>query len=245
VLCTSAAQADSFAVFFNGGNGYTGLFSGANTVYHAAEFPTSTPKANCTGSCNGVSGDIIQTSITFNTTDQITATTNATNVWLDQTPNFAGIGLQTASGSPGTGDDQIEGAGVLHFHFATAVILTGVATLFDPGHAPFGSGFSTNQSILGAEHFSFCAANGSCSPSTLETFTFANTFGDAFNTTPDTDFFFKSSDNVNFYVSALSFQPDPAGAPGPVVGAGFPGMLTILVGSLMWWRRKLTFSMMP
>jgi hypothetical protein len=111
--------------------------------------------ANCTGTCNApIGGDIIQPTITFNTSNAITASTNATNVWFDRSPNFGGLGLQTAAGPAGTGDDQIEGSGILHIHFNTAVILTGVATLFDPAHAPFGSGFSTNQSILGAESFS-------------------------------------------------------------------------------------------
>jgi hypothetical protein len=37
----------------------------------------------------------------------------------------------------------------------------------------------------------------------------------------------------------------PSGAPGPVVGAGLPGVLAMLIGGLMWWRRELTFSLMP
>jgi hypothetical protein len=36
-----------------------------------------------------------------------------------------------------------------------------------------------------------------------------------------------------------------AGAPGPIAGAGLPGVLSMLVGGFMWWRRKLTFSLMP
>jgi hypothetical protein len=36
-----------------------------------------------------------------------------------------------------------------------------------------------------------------------------------------------------------------SGAPAPIAGAGLPGMLAMLVGGLMWWRRKLTFSLMP
>jgi hypothetical protein len=36
-----------------------------------------------------------------------------------------------------------------------------------------------------------------------------------------------------------------SGAPGPIAGAGLPGVLAMLFGGLMWWRRKLTFSLMP
>jgi hypothetical protein len=36
-----------------------------------------------------------------------------------------------------------------------------------------------------------------------------------------------------------------SGAPAPIAGAGLPGMLAMLVGGLMWWRRRLTFSLMP
>jgi hypothetical protein len=37
----------------------------------------------------------------------------------------------------------------------------------------------------------------------------------------------------------------PSGRPRPVLGAGLPGVLAMLVGGLAWWRRKLTFSLMP
>jgi hypothetical protein len=40
-------------------------------------------------------------------------------------------------------------------------------------------------------------------------------------------------------------DPTAAGAPGPIAGAGLPGVLAMLVGGFMWWQRKLTFSMMP
>jgi hypothetical protein len=44
----------------------------------------------------------------------------------------------------------------------------------------------------------------------------------------------------------FSLQSTTVGAPGPTVGAGLPGVLTmVLVGGFMWWRRKLTFSLMP
>src|SRR5262249_2613779 len=153
------ANADSVAVFYSGGAGYTGPFSGLNSVYSQT---TGTSIASCiSATCNSVNGDIIQSSILFNTTPNITAT-GGVNVWFDQTPSFGGLGLQTATGSPGTGDDQIEGSGILHIHFASAVTLTGVATLFDPAHAAFGTGDPSTGSFL------FCAGNSACTPTTTQ-----------------------------------------------------------------------------
>ena len=48
-----------------------------------------------------------------------------------------------------------------------------------------------------------------------------------------------------FEAANFSVTLAPAGAPGPIAGAGLPGVLAMLVGGLMWWRRKLTFSLMP
>jgi hypothetical protein len=42
-----------------------------------------------------------------------------------------------------------------------------------------------------------------------------------------------------------TFLAVSVGAPGPIAGAGLPGVMAMLVGGLMWWRRKLTFSLMP
>ena len=134
----SPAGAISVAVFYSGGAGYTGPFSGAGTVYSAT---TGTAVSTCTGTCTPVvNGDIIRTPITFN--NGITASTASPAVWFDLTPAFGGSGLQTASGPAGTGDDQIEGTGILNLHFASAVTLTGVATLFDSPHDDFGTGIS-------------------------------------------------------------------------------------------------------
>jgi hypothetical protein len=60
-----------------------------------------------------------------------------------------------------------------------------------------------------------------------------------------------SSDSVNFAIPldtgvfADGKVVPTAGAPGPIIGAGFPGVLAMLMGGFMLWRRKLTFSMMP
>jgi ATP dependent DNA ligase domain len=153
---------------------------------------------------------------------------------VDQTPNFGGLGLQTATGPAGTGDDQIEGNGVLHLHFATPVNITGIVTLFDPNHADFGSGF--NAATVGSQHFLFCATNNSsCTPSTSETFSLVNTVG-MFTSGPFTDFeFAESSDNVEFYVSALTYT---AAVPGPIAGAGVPGLVAACAGLWGFARRR-------
>jgi hypothetical protein len=100
--------------------------------------------------------DVVTSPLNFTSTlVAVTATSagTATAVWGDFTPNFGGLGLDT-----GTGDDQIEGGGILRLHFASAVTLTGVATLFDPAHAPFGSGNPLTGNFL------FCAGNSACTP---------------------------------------------------------------------------------
>jgi len=35
------------------------------------------------------------------------------------------------------------------------------------------------------------------------------------------------------------------GAPGPTVASGLPGIVMVALGGLLWWRRRLQFSLMP
>src|SRR5262249_35940027 len=71
-------------------------------------------------------------------------------VWNDLAPPFAGLGVQRDA--PGN-TDQIDPGDLLLIHFASPVRLTGVATLFDDNHTPFGTNFPTNANITAGNTF--------------------------------------------------------------------------------------------
>jgi hypothetical protein len=224
----SPAMADSVAVFYTGGTGYTGPFSGPGTVYAA----TSGSPINCPTQAGCPGADVVQPTLNFTSTSvAITATpagAGTPNVWGDFTPNFGGLGLDT-----GNGDDQIEGTGILRLHFASAVTLTGVATLFDDAHTPFGSGNPLTGSFL------FCAGNSACTPGTHVTFSEANSANGTLGTpSTGTDFAFAelngTGGNVEYYVSGLTYNR----VPGPIAGAGLPGLVTACGGLLVLARRR-------
>ena len=165
-------------------------FSGAGTVYSAT---TGTAISTCTGTCPVVAGEILGTPITFTSTrgDHRPPRHPPPRFGVIFTPAFGGLGLQTASGPAGTGDDQIEGTGILRLHFASAVTLTGVATLFDPTHDDFGSGSPLTGSFL------FCAGNSACTPGTQVTFSEANSANGTLGTpSTGTDFAFAETSEL-------------------------------------------------
>jgi hypothetical protein len=197
MLAVVPAKADSVK-FYSGGAGYTGVFNGAGTVYNATQgLATDCPA----GSPGCGASDILSTPQVFQG-GIVTATANlAQNVWNDLSPPFAGLGVGLAS--QGSDADQISGSDVLHIHFASDVRLTGVATLFDPAHSPFGT--LPAGSITAAMTF---LLNG-----VVTTFGAANM---ALLSLVGHDFDFQQNGSYQpgFYVSALTFSAVPV--PGAV-----------------------------
>ena len=207
--------------FYNGGTGYSGDFSGAGTVYNATKgLSTTCPTI---GSC---SSDNIQTSETFNLAGglSLTATASDTNVtgvkaWDDLSPNFGGMGVGTGN-TGGDQDDNINGTNILKLTFSSPITLTGVATLFDSAHGPFGNGSPTNGTtgffLLDGVKTSFSSANDNLLSITGTVFTFEE----------------DTSSDPTFYVSALDYSATPLPAAFPLFATGLGAM------GLLGWRRK-------
>jgi hypothetical protein len=207
MLAAVPAKADSIK-FFSGTTGYSGPFSGAGTVYQTIQ---NNPTA-CPGGGSGCAGgaDIISTPQNFS--GGITASA-ATAVYNDLSPNFAGLGVQTAGSATDT--DQIDVGELLTIHFNSVVTLLGVATLFDANHTPFGPGFPTNSNITGANTFllngvvtTFNAANMGLLSLTGQDFTFA-----------------AIRDQPSFYVGGLITTPIPGAV--WLFGSGIAGIVAL------------------
>jgi len=202
VLAAAPAKADSIK-FFSGTTGYTGPFSGAGTVYQTIQNnPTACPGG---GSACAGGPDIISTPQNFS--GGITASA-VTGVHNDLQPNFGGLGVGPDSSIPGI-TDQIDVGELLTIHFSSPVTLTGVATLFDPAHAPFPSGDPLSSSFL---------LNG-----VATTFNAANM---ALLSLVGTDFTFQAiAGNPSFYVSGLTWVPLPGAA--WLFGSGVAGIAAL------------------
>lgn len=217
-----ASAATQYTKFYTGHGGYTQAYSGAGTIYDATKLLNiDCPNA---GPC---SADNIQTSLVFIVPGpDITATAPSSKVWGDFAPPFGGLGVGT--GSPST-SDQIAGTDVLTLTFTSQIRLTGVATLFDTGHTPFGTNFQTPASVAAAA--STITFLLSVDGGVYQSVKFLDANTNALSLL-GTSFSFKNNGSANpdFYVSAIASAPVP-------VPAALPLLATALVGLLRFGRR--------
>ena len=227
----------------------------ARTLYQQTQGLTiNCPAASCTN-------DVLGSTLTFNAINSVVITaTSANGVWGDFNPNFGGLGVGVAA--DGSDSDEIAGNEVLHLAFTSAitslpvaVTLTGVATLFDPGHTPFGSNFLDASDVQGTNDF-LLSLNGVFSAANKVTFGAANNTNGGPNdlSFSGTDFYFKqdtSGYQPEFYVSGLVYDVNTPGGqctggtcpvPGPIVGAGLPGLIFAAGGLLGWRKRKAALA---
>ena len=237
----SPAGADTLK-FYQGMGGYAGpaFTSQAGSVYAL----TQGNATNCPplGTCTT---DNVNSTLTY-LVGGITVTASATyngfanSVWGDFAPAFGGLGVGTNMGSAAHNlDDQLNGYEVLKVHFSTAVTLTGIGTLFDSGHKPFGTNFPLGTDVKSTNTFLFSTDNITYIP-----LMFGAANDGPFTSTKSQNFYFKEAGctgsagserctQPEFYVSALTYS-----VPGPLAGAGLPGLVAACGGLLAWRRRR-------
>jgi hypothetical protein len=216
---SAGAETITYAKFYSGGSGYTGPFSAGGTVYDATKgLGTDCPSSGGCGPADNVSSPMIFAG------KGITATAGPSGnlPWGDFSPNFGGLGVGT--GSPSDSDQVGSLTDVLTLTFSGSVRLTGVGTLFDPGHTPFGGGFPNPSDVAGASGIAFLLSvdGGTFDP---VTFALANTM--SLSLLGTTFSFMQEAGNPEFYVSALSY-----GSCGPVGASCAPPPQTPLPAAL-------------
>jgi hypothetical protein len=240
-LATPAGAVTTYAKFYYGGNGYGGPYNGAGTVYDATKGGSVTCPAS--GGCGPA--DNVSTPMVFSGVG-ITATAGGAagnKPWADFSPNFGGLGVGTGSPSD---SDQIAGSDVLILTFASQVKLTGVGTLFDPGHTPFGANFPTAASVDAVKNsIVFSLSVDTIDGGAFHDYSFSAANSLALSLVGTTFEFMQKAGNPEYYVSALGFETcGPAGAGcAPGGQTPIPSALPLfstglgLVG-LLGWRRK-------
>jgi hypothetical protein len=122
------------------------------------------------------------------------------------------------------------------------VSLTGIGTLFDSGHTPFGTGsnFQTPGSI-GSSNTFLLSTNGS----TFNSVTFGNANAGSFAPVSGNDFYFKEAGCSGTAPSETCTQPEfhlsaltDSAVPGPIAGAGVPGLVAACAGLWGFARRR-------
>jgi hypothetical protein len=215
MLATAPAKADSIK-FFSGTTGYGGPFNGAGTVYQTIQSNPTACVGGGPGNCSG-NPDVLSTPQTYTSVGGQGLTASAvTGVHNDLQPNFGGLGVGPDSSNPGI-TDQIDVGELLTITFASPVTLTGVATLFDNPHSPFGPGFPDNTNITGANTFlldgivtTLSAANMAMLSITGTVFTFAAIAG-----------------QPSFYVGGLIFNPVPIPGAAWLFASGIAGIAAL------------------
>ena len=190
-LAATPANADSVK-FYSGTTGYTGIFSGAGSVYSNTFNQLQSCPGGGLGGCG--STDVVSTPQSYTASSNITASSSTSAVWADLSPNFAGLGV--GNGSP-SDDDQILNGDILTIKFDTSVQLKGVGTLFDAGHNPFGA-FNADQ-ITGAMGIIINGVFHSLLSANFDALVGLGLVGDTFT------FQWAGVGNPGFYVSALDY----------------------------------------